>query len=398
MIDTSTKLDELVVELLDCDSVALDTEFIPEDTYYPQLGLIQIGWKDGKTALIDPVEIEDLTPLGRVLEDKRIVKVFHDPTNDLPILWRATGVYTRNVFDTQRAAGFVGLRSRLSLTKLLRALLDIDVSNQSETLSDWLQRPLTEEQEEYALSDVRFLLQAYRELLSRAHELSHTAWMQEEMALYEDRTLYEEDDLDVLCAHLTRNNSVTARQYVVLYELLAWRDQEARTLDIPRGRVLKDQLVMSLAQRQPESMYELSLLRSLKNHKIRRYGLAILTTIEKGLDAPLSEKVHRLANRVPDTTQLSEVTKDLILACFKNLCKANHLDQGLVAKRREIFVFLAGGYVPLSHGWRYSCVGKELQAVLRGERYIQLHSATGLLHLIRCESQDNFCKKSTSDS
>ena len=179
MIDTASGLRSLVDRARKTGVVALDTEFVWERTYYPQLGLVQVGLSDDDCSLVDAAAL-DLTPLGEILEDPAIVKILHDAQQDLSLLRRATGSAARNVFDTQLAAGFVGLSATASLQDLVQALFDVTLPKTA-TRTDWLRRPLSDEQVDYALDDVRYLPEAREILLDRAERLGRAGWMAEEL-------------------------------------------------------------------------------------------------------------------------------------------------------------------------------------------------------------------------
>ena len=156
MIDTTEKLHVLVERARKIDAVALDTEFVWERTYYPRLGLIQLALSREECFLIDPCALEDLSPLGELLADPTVVKIFHDASQDLAILRSATGAEPKSIFDTRLAAGFGGLSSTLSLAALVEILLDVKLKK-TETRTNWLKRPLHPQQKDYALDDVRYL-------------------------------------------------------------------------------------------------------------------------------------------------------------------------------------------------------------------------------------------------
>ncbi len=193
MIDTREALESLVERALTAECVALDTEFVWERTYYPRLGLVQVGFAEDDSALIDAAAFPDLAPLGRVLAAPSVVKILHDAPQDLTILRRATGAYPKNIFDTRRAAGFVGLSATLSLGDLLRETLGVSLTK-TEARTDWLRRPLSANQQTYAHDDVRFMPAARAELLARARQRHREAWLHEELAAYDDPALYKEKD------------------------------------------------------------------------------------------------------------------------------------------------------------------------------------------------------------
>jgi len=150
MISSEKEFITLIDRALNTDRVALDTEFVWERTYYPRLGLIQLALSDEDCFLIDPLAIKDLTPLGKLLNDAKVVKILHDAPQDLTILSRVTGAVPQNIFDTRISAGFSGLSSTISLADLISVLLDINLAK-TETRTNWLKRPLDPSQIDYAL-------------------------------------------------------------------------------------------------------------------------------------------------------------------------------------------------------------------------------------------------------
>lgn len=178
MISTVEALKDVVAQAREAECVALDTEFVWEDTYYPKLGIIQLGWSKTECYLIDAVAVHDLSPLGDLLADAHTVKILHDAQQDLWILRHATGVTACQIFDTRCAAGFAGMSSTLSLSNLLRMCLNV-LLPKTETRTDWLQRPLSDEQLEYALDDVRYLPALRDYLLKAVKQRGREAWLKD---------------------------------------------------------------------------------------------------------------------------------------------------------------------------------------------------------------------------
>ena len=174
--------------------VAVDTEFVWVKTYHPQLGLVQLSCDGGENALVDPLAITDRGPLKALLENESVVKVFHEAASDLPILRRWCGALPRNIFDTRIAAGFVGMTAKLSLKNLLNSLLGVDLAK-TETRTDWLQRPLTPRQLEYAAEDVQYMPKACVLLKEKLEALGNLAFFEAEMAEYSQESYYHEHSL-----------------------------------------------------------------------------------------------------------------------------------------------------------------------------------------------------------
>ena len=283
MISSKQELDDLINRALRVDSVALDTEFIWERTFYPRLGLIQLALSDEDCFLIDPLSIEDMTPLGRLLEAPGVVKILHDAPQDLLILSRVTGAIPINIFDTRLAAGFSGLPSTISLTNLIAVLLDIDLPK-TQTRTDWLKRPLDEKQVAYALDDVRYLRAVRVLLLTRIIVPEIKQWLQDELDGLSSPDIYQEpEDFNNCYRKIRGAGSLDGKQLSILRELASWRDQEARTLNRPRGHVVTDKNLLALAKSGLSDPQELQSAELITSKKFKQFGQSIITSIEKGL-------------------------------------------------------------------------------------------------------------------
>lgn len=284
MISSERELKSLVEQALGTDCVGFDTEFFWERTYYPKLGLIQLALSDEDCYLIDPTAISDLSPLGDLLSDSGVVKILHDAPQDLMILSRATGAVPQNIFDTRLAAGFSGLPSTISLGDLISILLDIDLAK-TETRTDWLKRPLDAKQIDYALDDVRYLRALRVLLLTRIVIPELKDWLAEEMELVGRPTSFNGVDDDRRYTKMRGSGSFDQRSLAVLQELAAWREREARLRDRPRGHIIKDQTLLTLAKVKYASLPELKKADVLSSKKLSRYGDQIIQCIDTGLTA-----------------------------------------------------------------------------------------------------------------
>ncbi|MEW6750042.1 MAG: HRDC domain-containing protein, partial [Candidatus Latescibacterota bacterium] len=253
MIDTPEALRTLVAQIRRCPSVALDTEFVWESTYYPRLGLVQLGLDDGTCHLVDAVALPDLAPLAEIIAAADLPKILHDAPQDLTILRRATGASPRNVFDTRCAAGLAGLSSTSSLLQLASTVLGVEL-DKTASRTNWLQRPLSPAQARYAVEDVRCLPPLRDALLARIRRLGRESWLREELLALDDPRLYEERDPREQYQRIKGAGRATPRELAVLRELAAWREEEARRSDRPRGRILSDDVLLHLARRKPRTL------------------------------------------------------------------------------------------------------------------------------------------------
>ena len=191
------------------DAVAVDTEFLRERTYHPRLCLVQVATPEESVA-IDPIALDDLAPLADLLANERVIKVFHACPQDMEVLLQSLGVLPAPIFDTQVAAAFLGERLQTSYNGLVHAFLGISLPK-SESLTDWSRRPLTEKQLEYALDDVRYLIQAYHVMVERLQRLGRLSWVLDEIRPLAERAHYEVDRRQVY-KRVKRVSSCTRRQ------------------------------------------------------------------------------------------------------------------------------------------------------------------------------------------
>lgn len=380
MIDTYDALSDLMERALEEEVVAVDTEFVWERTYYPQLGLVQLAFSEEETFLIDTVAIDDLSPLGRILSEGRVEKILHDAVQDLVILRRVTGAYPENIFDTQAAAGLVGLASTISLAGLLWALVEVDLPK-TQTRTNWLRRPLSSEQQVYAHNDVRYMPAARDILLERIRSLGRETWLDEELDRYDDPSLYEEKDPHEQFDRISGSGRLSARELAVLRELAAWREEEARHQDRPRGHIVADNVLVEIARRSPRNEDDLRRVRGSVDH--RRYGRDVLEAVERGLEAPADERpLPAGAQPRPDEPTLARV--DLALAYVKGKSLGEAVDPAMIGSRADIsaVVMEAAGADPAQHallrGWRGEFIGQELLRILAGEVAVRVDPKTGL--------------------
>ena len=378
-IDTPEALAALCDRARQQDAVALDTEFVWERTYYPGLGLVQLGLGGDDAHLIDTVALAgQMEPLGDLLADPGVVKVLHDATQDLQILARATGARPVRAFDTQRAGGFVGQTATASLQDVVEWAVGVRL-DKGETRSDWLRRPLSESQAEYAADDVRYLLDVYRKLRSEADARGRQEWVRDEMHRYDDPDLYAEaDPADAVDRLKVRGvGRMSGQQRAVLRAVAAWRETEARRLDRTRRMVLPDEALADVAQRMPRSDADLGKLR-LTDRQQSSYGNALLAAVAEGAAAE-PEHVPRRGRPGPD--DLRRAARLLVAQGFlAGRCEREGIDPQLVATKSQLTEIVESGpdAVPDAFpGWRYEFVGRDLEALLRGDLAVRLDGPDG---------------------
>ena len=386
MITTTEALAEAVQAALAAGAVGIDTEFVWNRTYYPTLGIVQIGYPDGHVNLIDAPAIDDWSPFAELMADANTVKILHDAQQDLMILKRACGANPKNIFDTQRSAGFVGLSSTISLQELLKTLLKVRLSK-SETRSDWCARPLSEQQMKYAEDDVRYSTELMEKIMARAEKLGRSDWIVEEMRYYEQESLYEESDPDLEMPRVRGSGSLTNQQRNILRALGSWRELKARRRNLPRNFVISDDALVSIMRHPPASKEDLKPLKGLSERALERNRDRIWEAVERGRNGDLPDLPNgRHQGPAPDDGYESRV--DLALACIKGTCLASKLDPALIGNRADITAFVLEASVadPERHkilrGWRAQFCGDNLLRLLKGEGSVTINQKTLLPELV----------------
>jgi ribonuclease D len=358
MISTKKELEELVSRAHHAGSIALDTEFVWERTYYPRLGLIQVALSDEDCHLIDPLAIEDLSSLGTLLSSKNVIKILHDAPQDLAILSRVTRSIPANIFDTRLAAGFSGLPSTISLANLTKVLLDIDLTK-SQTRTNWLHRPLDHEQVSYALDDVRYLRALRVLLLTRIIVPEIKTWLQAELDILNDPQSYSGVTDYERYTKINGAGALKRKNLAVLQELAAWREQEARHLDRPRGHIVTDKALLQIAREAPADRATLEKTGIISNKKSATFGDAIIKTIIKGKDIAEADYPG-----FPGSIRLTAREKQVLerLNNFIQLkCEMQDIDPQLIGTTSEMKLLCRnlnnpGSPLPkrLTSGWRKS--------------------------------------------
>lgn len=382
MIKTTEALAEAVRDAQEAGAVGIDTEFIWDRTYYATLGLVQIGYPDGRCVLVDAPEIEDWTPFAELMSDESVVKILHDAQQDLSILFRACGGYPKNIFDTQRSAGFVGLSSTISLSELLKTLQKVRL-DKSETRSNWLARPLTDAQLAYAEDDVRYSTRLMDKIMDRAEQLGRKEWILNEMKMYEVESLYGESDPDYEMPRVRGSGSLTNQQRNMMRALGAWREVKARSRNLPRNFILSDDAIVSLIKRPPKDASDIYVMKGLSERALERNRKHIWAAIERGLAGDLPELPNGRHNG-PAPDDGYEARVDLALAFIKGSCLAAKIDPPLMGNRAEVTALVLEATDAdlerhrILRGWRGDFCGQHLLSILQGNGSITINTETRL--------------------
>lgn len=290
LVDTPEALRQRCERWMDATALGIDTEFVRDRSFFPRLGLIQVG--DGsECALIDPLALEDLDPLWRVFEARHVVKVLHSCGEDLETFFHRFGDVPRPLFDTQIAAALLGFGPSVGYRNLVLKQSNIDLPK-GETRSNWLQRPLTDAQKIYGALDVAYLPPIYLQLRNELRRRDRMHWLEQELEQLMDteRFLPDPDTLYLKIGH----PGMAPRNLEILRRLTAWREHQARERDLPRNFVVPKAALVQIALKTPRNRHQLEKLQSIKPPVVRRHGNAILGIVRAALDTPPSDMPCRI--------------------------------------------------------------------------------------------------------
>jgi ribonuclease D len=343
--------------------IAIDTEFMREKTYWAKLCLIQIAVGE-ESAILDPLELTDLSQLVEVLLDESVLKIVHAGSQDLEIFYRIAGEAAGPIFDTQVAATVAGFPSQVGYARLMKDLFDLDI-DKSDTFTDWARRPLTPAQIEYALNDVRFLDAAYVELSNRLERDGRAAWLADDLARLSDPGVYEIVP-EQQFRKIKRIASLSRRQLGVLQKVAAWREREAMRRDLPRRWVLGDETLIEVARRRPADAAALADIRGLNPRSLGDGGASLLAAVRDGVAVP-DEELPRI-DRKPRTIVDVEGVVELMGALVRVRASEHGIAVPLLATRGDLERLASGERddSPLLAGWRRAIVGDDLVALVDG--------------------------------
>ena len=361
-LSTSEQLAAFCEQAATAKVIAVDTEFLREKTYYPKLCLVQVAAGE-HIAAIDPILIDDLAPLARLLEDRSVTKVLHACGQDLEVLLDGLSVACAPVFDTQLAAAFLGMRQQASYASVVEAYCGVRLPK-AESLTDWSRRPLDPEQLTYAEDDVRYLPAICERMMAELVEKDRLSWVLPEMEALCEPSRLRRDPREAYL-RLRRASSLTRRQLAVAREVCAWREETAARRDLPRKWVASDEVVVEVCKRTPGSLDRLRRIRGTDQIS-ERDARVLLDAVARGQACPADEcpKVARHARPSAET----EGVIDLMYAVLRLVSEKSGVATQLIATRDDLLDFVQSREgSPLSDGWRWELAGSTLDQLLAGE-------------------------------
>jgi ribonuclease D len=377
IVETNDDLTAFIAELASAPYLALDTEFLRDQTYYPKLCLLQVA-APGIEGIIDPLAPNiDLAPFYELLKRPDIVKVLHACRQDIEIFYLQAGVLPDPLFDSQIAAMVCGFGDAASYETLARKIAQAEV-DKSARYTDWSRRPLSPRQLEYALADVTHLRVIYEKLKAQLERTGRGGWVAEEIHALQDPALYRLDP-ETAWKRLKPRSS-NKRFLAMLAALAAWREREAQSRDIPRGRVLKDEALTEIAAHPPESAEALERIRAVpRGFAGSRLGKGLLEAIAQGREAAPP------AAAMPERPRRKHEPSPAAIELLKTLLRLKAEDVGvaprLIANAEDIerLAALEDDDVAALKGWRFEAFGRDALALRKGELAIALEGSNAVV-------------------
>jgi ribonuclease D len=345
--------------------VAVDTEFMRETTFWPILCVVQVASSDEALAIDALAPGLDLAPLIALMADPNVVKVFHAARQDVEIFWKLAGRVPSPIFDTQVAAMVCGYGDQVSYGELAKSICRATV-DKSSRFTDWARRPLAPAQIDYAIGDVTHLRDIYRALKAQLEKSGRLSWLEDEMKVLTSAETYQQPPERAWERFKTRARK--PRDLAVLMDLAAWREREAQTRDVPRARVLKDDVLIEVALAAPRTQEALGGLRAFPRGMERsRAGEEILAAIERGLarDPKTLPKLERERRNSGG----SAATVELLKVLLRQVSDESGVASKMIATVDDLEA-IAGddrADVPALQGWRRKLFGERALQLKRGD-------------------------------
>lgn len=365
-IDDNAGLAQFCSALGQASYCAIDTEFIRESTYYPELALIQIASED-LLGCIDPLTITDFNPLAEILVRQELVKVFHSCSQDLEILYQKFGQVPSPVFDTQLAAAVLGYNHQISYADLVQQITGVQLEKKH-TRANWTRRPLSADELDYAMDDVRYLRSVYQELNDKLESTHRRSWIEKDLVAMSNADNYEVDAAQ-LWQRLRGVQKLKGEKLQIASDLCRWREQVAQRQNRPRRWIVKDDVIIEIARRKPESLEALSKIPELNDKTVKHHGEKLLQVIAQAARTdPAQWPQH---DRINNLNSRQMALGDCLMALCRVISEQNSIALATLATRKDIDnLILNQKSSRLTQGWRFDMAGEQLLEFIHGQSSI----------------------------
>lgn len=377
-ITSPDTLNQLCERLREAPIIGIDTEFVSEDTFHPELCLIQVATTEDLAA-IDPLALKDLTPFWETMVSGDHVTVLHAGREELNFFLRAVGAVPKHLFDVQIAAGFCSNEYPSSYSAVVSKFVGHQPAK-GEQRTDWRRRPLTDAQIEYALEDVRYLLPLHERLTELLAKLGRSEWFASEMIAWQNEVIAANSRKD--WRRVSGIGKLSSRSLAIVRELWTWRQEEAQSRNQPPRRILRDDLLVEIAKRKVDSPDRIMGIRGIERTPAKRKAQELAECVQRGLEGP-TERLHVGGRKAELPSQLNLLGQFLAPA-LGTICRRAEIATSMVGTAsdvRDLIAYrigLTNGDQPtpsLAEGWRAEVVGNVIDELLDGKRSIRINNA-----------------------
>ncbi|GBF29843.1 ribonuclease D [bacterium MnTg03] len=362
-IDSNAQLAEFCGKINNAGYCAIDTEFVREKTYYAVLALIQVA-SEKHMACIDPLTIDNFDPFIALIQNRELIKVFHSPSQDLEILFQRFSCMPQPVFDTQLAAAVLGYDHQIGYADLVNQITGIKLEKKH-TRANWSRRPLAEDEINYAMDDVRYLLPVYQTLKTELEDKKRYAWIEKDLLAMTSVSNYQIETAD-LWRRLKGVQKLRGVELQIARHLCQWREQMAQQINLPRRWVVKDDLIIEIARLKPSKVIDLDSIRDVNEKFIEKHGDRILAIVAVAQNTPTSKWPQHDVKQSLSTPQ--QALGDCLMALCRIIAEDNQIAVATLATRKDIDSLITDRKNSrLSQGWRFSLAGEKLLNFLHGQ-------------------------------
>lgn len=370
-IETTDQLESLCLELSTKTWIAVDTEFLREKTYKPQLCLIQVA-SDEHLACIDPLALDNIDVFLDVLFDRNILKVFHAASQDLEIFYWLRGEVPGPLFDTQIAAPLLGHNEQIGYGNLVKGALGIDLAK-SHSRADWTRRPLPAVQLNYAMDDVIYLCQLYTQMNEALESRNRLVWLEQDFTGLESSNLYNKPAAD-MWLKVRGVQKYKGKTLSAIQKLAEWREIVAKESDLPRNWLLKDEIIIDIARQLPDSVPELKHIRGLSESIVRKHGNKLVALLaDAAANPPIPLPPFKKKSKL---SPAQDAIIDLLTTLTKLRSEELEVNSAVLAPRKELEkLFTDPESSRLTQGWRKMLIGEQLLDLLDGKISMRIENS-----------------------
>lgn len=369
LITTTDALNTLCDKLARETYITVDTEFVREKTYYPKLCLVQVAGREDEAAIDPLAEGIDLTVLFTLLKNEQVLKIFHAPKQDNEIFYKLMKSVPAPLYDTQVAAMVCGYGEQVGYEALVNTILNQSLDKASR-YTDWEQRPLSQRQIDYAISDVTHLRRVYESLSGEIATKGRGEWIVDEMAELMKPSLYEVNPDE--CWRKLKYKNRTPAHLNLLRAIAGWRERMAQRKDVPRGRLLKDEVILQIAALAPENMEDLAQVRGALKHLSADNAKSLLAAMNEARQLP-RDSWPRDEKKKQMLTPEQDVLVDMLKLLLKFECETRGVASKIVGGKEDLAALVLASdraAMPIMQGWRYELFGRKADAFLQGKLYL----------------------------